>query len=348
MARFNFWQIKVCVADGVRVKGFFHLIPYDDLDEEEKAWVWLLRTGQRDQDRQLTETDIDKTDSLTNYNLTVYNERKEVTDDDVNHLATMFEQKNSMTETEIKNDNVMITEDMINRTMIDFPSMLRLMVEDGCERHLVQSFKAMVMTRPLELSFGVSYVKKTDIDKQLKNLTSPEKKKMTDDEKRKIIKKREEMNLKIAIEMGLGDQKAPIGDLMLKLRESCAAECNEKTMGLEEMELMIQTPMELNSMVEFVRQIDVKLAVANNAGVRLVNLRGQIFGLYAMVNPNATTISTAEVFGVSSYIVSTSRAFSELIAKYPTLRWTTLPFTTIVRNMKRIRDWMAESSIDDK
>ncbi len=344
MARFTMWNISFIKGSDVKIRDRFTLIPRDSLSADERKWCWLMLNGHRDMDEYV------ENDSLENYKdaLTGYKETTEdENDDDMDDLTDLMSE-NTIDDDEKHESNVLINKTMVNNTMIDVPKMLLALTAcDDCPRELIRAFYAFVRDKGESIGFGLEWVKATDIEKKMKDLTTP-KKKMSDDQKKKMLKDRQKSNEKIAIEMGYGDKKARIGELMSKLRESVEAPRLVASASLNAIEAKISSKPSTDALVDLVHQIGTKLAIANNDGVRLIDLRGQIFCLYQLMNPSATNASTAEVFNVSTTIISTSRSFTNLLHAYPKLRKTSLAFTIIVNNMVRIKKHLEKASDDDK
>ena len=216
---------------------------------------------------------------------------------------------------------------------------------------MMVSLFSLIKEKKTALGYGEGWVKMKDVEKRLKTMITPDKKKMTDDERKKKLKKMTDEKEKRVLKMGLGDTKERIGEVMRALKESIDDDTTSPTTSLDEIEKAVNDGLnDVEMMVDLVSQIETKLSHANNRGVRLVSLRGQIFALYQGLNPSAKKPTNAEigqVFGVSSGVVSSSMSFARLVVEYPAFGLVTLPFTTIVRNLKRIRKWLEETASDD-
>jgi hypothetical protein len=333
MSRFTFWDISYYTSFGIKLSTRFDLIPYSDLNGDENKWVWLFERGVRDWDKYETE----KNETLDDY-------VTELTDYDVDKLTRELKDNTiteTKTETETKTDNVLLANTTSSRSMIDVAGFLRILTESNCPAGTMEGFYQLVLQRGTEVGYLQEWVKTDEIDENVKKLTiTPLKKKKTEDEMKQIEKNKREKNEKNVIEMGLGDNTDGMGNLMAKLRESVEEEHKEYTVDIDELEARVRSTAVTGDLIEIVTQIQSKLARSNNQGVRLVHLRGQIFAIYQSLNGNPSNADTGAVFGVSGGIVSTSRDFASLLTSYPMFLHVTLPFTTIVRNMSRIRDWL--------
>ena len=339
-ARFTMWDIDFVFGDGVKLQGKFNLIPHDDLNEEERKWTWLMRAGHRDLDNPI------ENDVLDNYEeqLVEYDKLNKPVEE-IEDLFNELETSDSEDDNSVAIDNVLISPDMVNRTLVDVPQLLVSLKAENCPDELIKSFFAHVQVHGVHIGYGTAWVKKTQIDVRMKMVTTPPKN-LTIDQKRAALKKKEKKNAQEALEMGVGDTSGFISDLMLRLKESVMTESKVSFSEVDELEKMPKDELTADAMVSLVRNIDETLARHNGAGVRLVNLRGQIFCLYQKMNPQATALETAALFGVSASVVGLSRGVASLIAQYPMFNRVTLPFTTIVRNLARINKWLATADID--
>jgi hypothetical protein len=361
--RFNIWTISRYSSEGIYLKGDnFTLLPYDGMNDDEKKWVWLFRRG--DHKIELSDeyddgTELTDFDKLTDFDLSEYNpEQKD--EDDLCGQMTNFLIKDDMERNErekmkkriVRNHNTPLMSDVeIENDLISVSTLMTILTEQNCPDDMMVSLFSLIKEKMTELGYGEGWVKMKDVEKRLKTIvTTPDKKKMTDDERKEKLKKMTDEKEKRVLKMGLGDTKEKIGEVMRALKESIDADTTSSTTSLDEMEKVVNDG-ELNDvemMVGFVSQIEIKLSHTNNLGVRLVTLRGQIFALYHGLNPSATNVEIGQVFGVSSGVVSTSMGVARLVVEYPAFGHVTLPFTTIARNLKRIRKWLETASDDDK
>jgi hypothetical protein len=340
--RFTIWTIAKIVGLDVKKDGEWPLISRESMSQDEKKWVWLRWKGLRNDDEWGVKATLDDWEvELEDY--VAFDD-----DDDVDEkLSDEMKQNCQVINNDEEEENILVNKKMVNNTMIDMPKFLKALKAVGCPEIDRKSINELAQNEGVKVGYGIEWVMKSDIDDQMKIMTTPKKKLLTDDQKKKILKEKQESNEKIVMEMGLGDDKVVMGELMRKLRQSVEVGYNESSNDLNTMEGRVYDGMGIDSMVEMVKQIEAQLAKANNRGVRLVAMRGQIFALYQKINLGTNHTTTGEVFGVSTSVVATSRSFANLIITYPTFRKVTLPFTTIVRNMARIKKWLLECSQDD-
>ena len=345
MSRFNLSTIARYTINGIYLKGDnFNLLPYDDMDEKEKKWVLLFKRGEHNK------PDFDDEKELSEFDIPDFNDNEYYEEDELCEQMT-----NLMSEDDEKGMKMKMTGDLmsdieISQDMVSVATLLTLLTEQQCPNDLMLSLYSLIKEEKDRLTYGEQWVKMNDVEKRLNTIvTTPTKKKMTDDEREMKLKKMTEEKEKRVVKMGLGDTKEKIGEVMRILKESVDVDSTSTTTNLDEMEKVVCDGMnDVEMMVNYVAHIEVKLAHANNTGVRLVTLRGQIFALYLKINPNATNVEIGKVFGVSSGIVSTSMNVARLVVEYPAFGRVTLPFTIIVRNLKRIRKWLESAGEDDK
>lgn len=351
--RFNIWTIARFASKGIYLKGDnFTLLPYDGMNDDEKKWTWLFRRGEHKIERNY---DFDK---LTDFDLSEYNlEQKD--EDDLKHkdeddlcgqmTNLLIKDDDEKKETEKMKPTMTLMKGVeIENDLISVSTLMTTLTEQNCPGDMMVSLFSLITEKKTDLGYGEGWVKMKDVEKRLKTIMTA-KKKMTDDERKEKLKKMTDEKEKRVLKMGLGDTKERIGEVMRALKESIDVDTTSITTSLDEMEKAVNDGLDdVEMMVELVNQIETKLSHANNLGVRLIALRGQIFSLYNGLNPGATNVEIGQVFGVSSGVVSTSVSFARLVVEYPAFGLVTLPFTTIVRNLKRIRKWLETASDDDK
>jgi len=349
--RFNIWTIARYASEGIYLKGDnFTLLPYDGMNDDEKKWTWLFRRGAHKielSDEYDDGTELTDFDKLTDFDLSEYNtEQKD--EDDLCGQMTNFHIE--MKEEKMRTTMTLMSGVEIENDLISVSTLMTTLTEQNCPGDMMVSLFSLITEKKTDLGYGEGWVKMKDVEKRLKTImTTPDKKKMTDDERKKKLKKMTDEKEKRVLKMGLGDTKEKIGEVMRALKESIDVDTTSITTSLDEMEKAVNDGLDdVEMMVDLVSQIETKLSHANNLGVRLVTLRGQIFALYQGLNPGATNVEIGQVFGVSSGVVSTSLSFARLVVEYPAFGLVTLPFTTIVRNLKRIRKWLETASDDDK
>lgn len=341
MPRFNIWMISRYSPAGVFLKGNnFLLFPYDEMDDDELKWVWLFKRGEH----KIPDNE-DKTE-LNDFDLTDYGKDE---NDLCEKMASHSIEDDEKKEKKVTLGDLMIDVD-VSEDLISVTSLLMILTEQNCPDELMMSLYALIKEEKARLMYGESWVKMSDMTKRLTDMTTPVKKKMTDFERKKKMKKIEEEKEKRVVKMGIGDTAERIGEVMRLLKESVDVKTTSSTtIEIDEMERVVWNGMDnVDTMIDYVTQIDSRLAHSNNMGMRLVTLRGQIFTLYSKMNPNATNVQIGEVFGVSSGVVSTSMGVAHLVIEYPAFGHVTLPFTVVARNLKRIRKWMLTASDDDK
>jgi hypothetical protein len=366
MTRFNIWKIARYSPKGVYLKGdSFTLLPYGEMSDDELKWVWLFRRGDHKielNDDVDDETKLTDFDQLTDFDLDDY-KPEEATIDDLCGEMTKFLIKDNEEKKKEEREKIrklktigrdhytpLMSDVEIEIDLINVSTLMSILTEQNCPDDMKASLWYLIDDKKTELGYGEMWVKMTDVEKRLKTIvTTPVKKKMTDDERKEKLKKMTDEKEKRVLKMGLGDTKEKIGEVMRVLKESIDVDSTSTTTSIDEMEKVVCDGMDdVEMMVNYVAHIEVKLAHANNIGVRLVTLRGQIFALYLNLNPSATNVEIGNVFGVSSGIVSTSMSVARLVVEYPAFGHVTLPFTIIVRNMKRIRKWLDTASEEDK
>jgi hypothetical protein len=358
--RFIVWAIQRYVAHAIILKDTFDVIPFEDMNDDERKWAWLFMKSVHkrandvdDYDKYVAdhstldayEKDLEKYED-TRPPATVDDDVKEVTDEMKN---VSIEMKRATIE------NPLIPSSMINRGLVDVAKLSAYLrgIPD-IPQLLVANLNVHITMLGPTIGYGVSYVRKTDVDR-VTNAPMPitPTKKQTDDEKTNELNKRKEASDKTCVEMGLRDKNEDIGQLMVKLAESCEVDTKRVTMGVDAMETVVNSGFEdVDVMKDVYDQIETRLSGANNDGIRLVNLRGIIFGLYMMrINADGVNNSidqTAVFFQVSRSMVLSSRSFSALLFDYPMFRRVTLSFTVISRNAARIRTWLETASLDVK
>ena len=359
--RFNIWTISRYASKGIYLKGDnFTLLPYDGMNDDEKKWVWLFRRGYHKVELS-DEYDGDSTDfdKLTDFDLSEYNP-KQKDEDDLKHkdeddlcgqmTNLLIKDDEERKETEKMRTTMTLMKGVeIENDLISVSTLMTTLTEQNCPDDMMVSLFSLIKEKKTALGYGEGWVKMKDVEKRLKTMITPDKKKMTDDERKKKLKKMTDEKEKRVLKMGLGDTKERIGEVMRALKESIDDDTTSPTTSLDEIEKAVNDGLnDVEMMVDLVSQIETKLSHANNLGVRLVTLRGQIFALYQGLNPSATNVEIGQVFGVSSGVVSSSMSFARLVVEYPAFGLVTLPFTTIVRNLKRIRKWLETASDDDK
>lgn len=351
--RFNIWTISRYASEGIYLKGDnFTLLPYDGMNDDEKKWVWLFSRGEH----KIAWNEDNNFDKLTDFDLSEYNPKQKDEDDpeqkdedDLCGQMTNFHIE--MKETEKMRTTMTLMKDVeIENDLISVSTLMTTLTEQNCPDDMMVSLFSLIKEKKTDLGYGEGWVKMKDVEKRLKTImTTPDKKKMTDDERKEKLKKMTDEKEKRVLKMGLGDTKEKIGEVMRALKESINVNSTSTTTGLDEMERVVWDGLDdVDVMINYVADIEVRLASCNNTGVRLVSLRGQIFALYQGLNPSATNVEIGKTFGVSSGVVSTSMSFARLVVEYPAFGCVTLPFTTIVRNLKRIRKWLETASDDDK
>ena len=350
--RFNIWTISRYASEGIYLKGDnFTLLPYDGMNDDEKKWVWLFSRGEHNK----IERDGTELNKLTDFDLSEYNP-KQKDEDDLKHKdeddlcgqMTNLDVERKKTE-KMRTTMTLMKGVEIENDLIRVSTLMRTLTEQNCPDDMMVSLFSLIKEKKTALGYGEGWVKMKDVEKRLKTMITPDKKKMTDDERKKKLKKMTDEKEKRVLKMGLGDTKERIGEVMRALKESIDVDTTSITTSLDEMEKAVNDGLDdVKMMVDLVSQIETKLSHANNRGVRLVSLRGQIFALYHGLNPSATNVEIGQVFGVSSGVVSSSMSFARLVVEYPAFGLVTLPFTTIVRNLKRIRKWLETASDDDK
>ena len=347
--RFNIWTISRYASEGIYLKGDnFTLLPYDGMNDDEKKWVWLFSRGEH----KIARNEDNNFDKLTDFDLSEYNPKRK-DEDDLGDQMTNLLIKDDEERKEMKKMGMTMTlmKDVeIENDLISVSTLMTTLTEQNCPDDMMVSLFSLIKEKKTDLGYGEGWVKMKDVEKRLKTImTTPDKKKMTDDERKEKLKKMTDEKEKRVLKMGLGDTKERIGEVMRALKESIDVNFTSTTTGLDEMERVVWDGLDdVDVMINYVADIEVRLASCNNTGVRLVSLRGQIFALYQGLNPSATNVEIGKTFGVSSGVVSTSMSFARLVVEYPAFGCVTLPFTTIVRNLKRIRKWLETASDDDK
>jgi hypothetical protein len=291
-----------------------------------------------------------------------YKDKYQVVDCNVEELTEEMKDTMIANEEEMKKAMIpseMVPDNLIHRGLVDVDKFAGYLNElHDIPPLLVASIRAHILRLGPVIGFGVSFVKKTDIVSKMNIAISPTTTptkilKKTDDQKTADLAKRQEALSKICVEMGIGDEKENIGEIMMKLRESCEVDATRLSMDVGDLEIVVNDDFKnVDDLKEIYDQIDVNLTRTNNDGVRLVNLRGILFGLYIKLSAGGgaepTLKQTAEFFGVSISLVISSRSFASLVGEFPMFRRVTLNFSIISRNVRRIRKWLDTASKDDK
>ena len=353
MASFTMWDIVRFTKEGVLLRGIFGVARFAEMNDDEIQWAYLFEKGVKNYTGVPSFGDEDYDDYVNSHSrLECYgnilkqsdnDESQQSVDNDTNRLNQDLEHKLQFT------DNPLIARDMIHSNLVDIDKFFAYLQDlEGYPPNLVDTLRDHVELNSTEIGFGVQWVKMSDIDTKVDSITTMDSDHDTDtpDKKKKILKNREDASNKYIISMGLGDEKEVIGEVMIQLKESCV-DIKSDMKSIEVMETDMNNGLSVDVMKQFYHEIDRKLASVNNCGLRLVSLRGKLFGLYmSLAKVNAQ--ETASFFGVSKSFVNTSRSFASLTVKYPAFNRVTLPFTVVVRNMPRINKWFQTASDEDK